>query len=206
MFGFHASHRLNSKGRIDVIRKNIIPTCLLVMAYVIVVIGIALGVTACGQDEGPFSPAGQETALSEATVTINGVQLLKAPAGLQLARLSTKEMGQSGGSIKVEGARLIVPSGALSTTTTITMANATDLWAYDFGPDGLIFDSSATLTIRITVDQLIEIGADPNDLRIAYATNGYSNDWQILGGSYDPVAEAISLPVDHFSRYSLCVE
>jgi len=186
-------------------RQNIIPKCLLAMAYIVVVIGIALGVAACGQDEGPFSPAGPGTALNEATVTINGVQLLKAPGGLRLASAST-QMDQSGGSVSIGGAWLTVPSGALSSDTTITMANSSDLWAYDFGPDGLQFNTSATLTVKITITELVQIGVDPNDLRIAYATNGFTNDWQILGGSYDAIAQEISLPVDHFSRYSLCIE
>jgi len=170
------------------------------------VVVVTLGLAACGQDSGPLAPTGQGPAVNPATVTINGVQLLKAPAGLRLSQSVTKEIDEDGGTIRVDGAWLTVPAGALDDDEDISMANASELWAYDFGPDGLTFESSATLTVKITISQLVEIGVDPMDLRIAYATNGFTNDWQILGGSYDAVAEEISLPVDHFSRYSLCVE
>ncbi len=206
MLVFTLATASTQEGGKDVMRQGIIKQCLLVTAYVIVAIGIVLGVVACGQDEGPFSPSGQDPGLNEATVTINGVKLLKAPGGLRLASSASAKMDQAGGTISIGDAWLTVPTGALSSGTTITMAHASDLWAYDFGPDGLQFNTSATLTVKITLTQLVEIGVDPYDLRIAYATNGFTNDWQILGGSYDPIAQEISLPVDHFSRYSLCIE
>lgn len=163
---------------------------------------VALSLAACESGSGPVA---FDEFDNSPTVTINGVQLLKAPGGLRLASASA-QMDQSGGTVSIGGAWLSVPSGALSGDTTITMANSSDLWAYDFGPDGLQFNTSATLTVKITVTELVQIGVDPMDLRIAYATNGFTNDWQILGGSYDAVKQEIELPVDHFSRYSLCVE
>ena len=153
-----------------------------------------------------MSPGVQGPIDNSATVTINGVELLKAPVGLRLASSASVQMDQSGGTVTVDGAWLTVPSGALSGSTTITMANGSDLWAYDFGPDGLTFGSSATLTVKITLAELNQLGVDPNALAVAYATNSNSNNWQILGGSYDPVKEEIDLPVDHFSAYALCVE
>lgn len=172
----------------------------------LMVVAVALGFVACGEDNGPVSPSVQGPIDNPATVTINGVELLKAPGGLRLASSASVQMDQSGGTVSVDGAWLTVPSGALSGSTTITMANASEVWAYNFGPDGLTFNSSATLTVKITVTELVEIGIDPNDLRIAYATNGLTNDWQILGGSYDVLKQEIKLPVDHFSIYSLCIE
>lgn len=169
------------------------------------VVAVALGLAACGQDSGPLAPTGHGTTPNPATVTINGVQLLKAPVGLRLARSTTVQMDKSGGSIKVDGARLIVPSGALNGSTTITMANASDVWAYDFGPDGLQFNTSTKLMIRITQAELQQLGIDTDTLAIAYAS-GSSDNWQILGGTYDPVREVITLSIDHFSRYALCVE
>ncbi len=172
----------------------------------LMVVAVALGFVACGEDNGPIAPGEQGPMVNPATVTINGVELLKAPGGLRLASSASVQMDQSGGTASVDGAWLTVPSGALSNSTTITMANTSDLWAYDFGPDGLTFNSPATLTVKITVTELVQIGVDPNDLRIAYATSGLTNDWQILGGSYDSVKQEIKLPVDHFSIYSLCIE
>lgn len=172
----------------------------------LMVVAVALGFVACGEDSGPMSPGVQGPIDNPATVTINGVELLKAPVGLRLASSASVQMDQSGGTVSVDGAWLSVPSGALSGGTTITMANGSDLWAYDFGPDGLTFNSSATLTVRITQAELQQLGIDTNALAVAYATSGSSNNWQILGGSYDSVKEEISLPVDHFSVYALCVE
>ncbi len=169
----------------------------------ILVAAVAFSLTACESGNGPVA---FEDIDNSPTVTINGVQLLKAPAGLRLASSASAQMDQSGGTINVDGAWLTVPSGALSSNTTITMANGSDLWAYDFGPEGLTFNSSATLTVKITVTELTQLGVDPNALAVAYATNGGSNNWQILGGSYDPIKQEIDLPVDHFSVYALCVE
>ncbi len=169
----------------------------------VLVAAVAFSLTACESGSGPVA---FEEIDNSPTVTINGVQLLKAPAGLRLAGSVSAQMDQSGGTVSIDGAWLTVPSGALSSSTTITMANGGDLWAYDFGPDGLTFNSSATLTVKITQAELTQLGVDPNALAVAYATNGGSNNWQILGGSYDPVKEEIDLPVDHFSVYALCVE
>ena len=172
----------------------------------LMVVAVAVGFVACGEDSGPMSPGVQGPIDNSATVTINGVELLKAPVGLRLASSASVQMDQSGGTVSVDGAWLTVPSGALSSSTTISMANGSDLWAYDFGPDGLTFNSSATLTVKITQAELQQMGIDTNALAVAYATSGSSNNWQILGGSYDSVREEISLPVDHFSVYALCVE
>lgn len=167
------------------------------------VAAVAFSLTACESRNGSLV---FEDFDNSPTVTINGVQLLKAPAGLRLASSASVQMDQSGGTIRVDGAWLAIPSGALSGNTTITMANGSDLWAYDLGPHGLTFNSSATLTVKITQAELTQLGVDPSALAVAYATNGNSNNWQILGGSYDPVEEEIDLPVDHFSVYALCVE
>lgn len=171
----------------------------------LMVVAVALGFAACGEDNGPMSPDAQGPIDNPATVTINGVELLKAPVGLRLSASVTKEIDEDGGTISVDGASLTIPAGALDDEEDISMANTGDVWAYDFGPDGLQFNSSATLKIKITQAELQQLGIDTDALAVAYAS-GSSNDWQILGGTYDPVAEEITLPVDHFSRYSLCVE
>ncbi len=245
-------------------RQSIIMKSLLVTAYMIVVIGIAVGVAACGQDEGPFSPSGQETALDDATVTIDGITFVKwtNAEGLVLSDDDSDddsdssddessdsdddsddgsndsdegsddsdddssdddgystcydecEVDSSGKRIKTSGASLTVPRGAINSAVRISMRRDDDsddgVWSYrtafEFGPAGLQFEQPATLTIEIAPHQLQSMGLDPERLRIAYVQGDDHDDWELLGGRYDPDTGSIAIEVWHFSRYALCIE
>jgi hypothetical protein len=222
VFDSHASHSLNLKGRIDVMRQNIIPTCLLIAAYAVVVIGIALGVAACGQDSGPLAPLGQDTVSSAPTVTINGVELLKAPdGGLALngngngnGKCSTyddRTINNNGGTLSVCDAELVIHHHSFPRVEQLWMQTGDTredgLWSYEFGPSGTQFENTpATMTVFVTAAELQAMGLDPDQLSIAYVTSPNHEDWQVIGVDYDWDSQSISAPVWHFSRYALCIE
>lgn len=172
----------------------------------LVIASMALGFAACESDDGPLAPVANDGP----TVMINGVELLQRPAGgLTLAESATVAIDEQGGGIKLSDARFWVPAKALGAPTKITMSHddsAYSLWAYDFGPSGLKFYRSATLTIYVTAMELKVMGIDPSRLRVAHASTSISKDWSIVGGVWDEKTQTISVPVDHFSRYALCLE
>ena len=192
---------------------------------------LAVLVAACGETTGPTAPstAGFGFEDSSSVVTVNGVRLLRSPGvpSSHLTLRTKKKVGQgsssqtstsfdrhlingTGGSVHVDGASLYVPRGALDETVHVTMEKGETredgLWSYEFGPHGLTFDKSATLTIEVRQSDLEALGIDPSRLSVAYVSHPDHADWQILGGEYDAEAETISVPIDHFSRYALCIE
>jgi hypothetical protein len=72
---------------------------------------------------------------------------------------------------------------------------------HDDEPSGLTFAPPARLTIE--VEDISDV--DPARLKIAGASSSH-DDWQVLGGTYDPDEGTVSIDVFHFSRYALCVE
>ena len=158
---------------------------------------LGLALIAC-QDSGPAAPG---EAQAPRTETINGVRLLTAPQGLQLAGTTTKTIGLLGGTIEMDGGRLSVPLGALLVPRQITMTGMIEgHYQYRFGPDGLQFLLPATLTIAADP---AELGILPQQLAVAVASDE-GNDWQVLGGVYNPVTGTISVQVHHFTQYALC--
>ncbi len=190
----------------------------------LLVVAVVAGLTACGQDDGPFAPIAQETAQNSATVTIDGVELLVAPgASEEIARFgrkvrtkkcstrARKNMTNNGGTLAVCGAQLTVHSGSFPRTEHLWMITGDTrddgLWSYEFGPHGIQFrHTPATLTIEVTPRQLKSMGIDPDRLSIAYVTGQGHGNWQVIGVDYDWDSQTISAPVWHFSRYALCVE
>jgi hypothetical protein len=156
-----------------------------------------LGLAACegGEPTGPLNGALR-------AATINGVTLPPAPpAGLQPAAIASRTIGPLGGSIEVDGGRLVVPPGALASPVEITMRGRLDgRYQYRFGPDGLQFAVPATLSIQV---DLAGIGVAPERLAIAVASDaGY--DWRIVGGIYDSMTGTVIAQVHHFTQYAIC--
>lgn len=189
----------------------------------LLVVAVALGFAACGQDTGPLAP-GQDIVPSSPTVTINGVELIKAPeGGLALNgngngggndRCSTydqRNVNNNGGTLSVCDAELVIHHHSFPTTDRLWMQTGDTredgLWSYEFGPSGTQFENTpATLTVFVTAAELQSMGLDPNRLSIAYVSSPDHQDWQIIGVDYDWDSQSISAPVWHFSRYALCIE
>jgi hypothetical protein len=158
-----------------------------------------LGLAACkgGEPTGPLSAGPPQG------VTINGVTLPSAPTsnGLRPAAIVSSTIGPLGGSIEVEGARLDVPAGALLLPVEITVRGKIDgLYQYRFSPNGLQFNVPATLSIQVDPGA-IEI--PPERLAIAVASDA-GDDWRILGGSFDPATDTVTVKVHHFTQYAIC--
>lgn len=166
------------------------------------VLALTLLVAGCQAGTGPTGvpERGPET------VTVNGVDLLVAPTGLKIAgRMVRQDIGPDGGSISVDGGRLLVPAGALSEAVSISMMGREDIqYKYRFGPDGLVFDATATLSISVDPEAL---GIDDTGrLKIAVASDT-EDDWAVIDDAHwDEATGTVVAPVEHFSVYGLCLD
>jgi hypothetical protein len=136
-------------------------------------------------------------------LTVNGLQR-KTPLAAPIT--VTKTIGWAGGylSIPEAGVSVVVPVGALSSPTEITMtARAGSLVAYDFAPHGVTFDRPLVFTqdVRMTNAGLL------STLKL-----GYYSDPSLLGSTTAVVSEIINgvlswltgtftAPIKHFSGY-----
>jgi hypothetical protein len=164
---------------------------------------VGLGLAACQDNPGPT--AGPEVAQIE-TTTIDGVALLNTPPGRRLtpAGLVVKIIGPEGGFIETDGGRLTIPAGALSIPVEIVeKGKEAPHYRYRFGPAGLQFAIPATLTIQI--DPTEHPGVDPATLRVA-GSDDLGLQWTKLGGTYDSATGTVSVPIEHFSQYALCLD
>ena len=103
-----------------------------------------------------------------------------------------------------DDARLTVADGSLSFPAVIDKKVDGDRFvSFRFGPDGLEFLPAAVLTISL--DKADLRGIDPQRLKVAVASDD-QDDWQVVGGTYDPITRTVTAPVVHFSRYALTVD
>lgn len=106
-------------------------------------------------------------------------------------------IGPEGGELTAPGARLVVPAGALSETVQLTVSieapDGTVSQVYDFGPDGLTFETPAQL--------FIDVADERADLAIAVWQD---DGWVALPPIAGP-AGAVGGEVEHFSRFGVIV-
>jgi hypothetical protein len=147
---------------------------------------------------------------------INTVTNLIAVQGLQrnvplLADISvSKTIGTAGGTLSIPGAgvTVVVPSGALSSNTVITMtARKGTLIAYDFAPHGITFAKPLVFTQKLagTNASLLNAGsiqlgyyADPSQLTLL---GGLVSE--LLGGNVNLLAWTYTGNIKHFSGYMM---
>lgn len=162
----------------------------------------AMGVLACQGNDSPISPGDE----APATVEINGVNLVTAAPGTMLAPAGGGVLvrAKEDATISSGDATLTVTAGSVPNGTKITMEPLNNGYIeFKFAPNGLQFNPSATLRISAAK---ANIGAlSKPQLRIAGASDD-QNDWTVIGGTYDPATDTVTVPISHFSRYALCVE
>ncbi|QNL22339.1 hypothetical protein HZR84_10430 [Hyphobacterium sp. CCMP332] len=115
-------------------------------------------------------------------------------------------IGSEGGVVSStdNSAILTIPAGALSDPTEITLNITTNHpsgnigLVYDFGPDGLEFNSSVTLSLEYMESDLGNV--DESDLSLA-VVNG--NDWSILNSNVDMDNNIVSASINHFSKFGI---
>ena len=139
--------------------------------------------------------------------------LIVVPAVQRKVPLATpitvsKTIGSAGGtlSIPAAGVTVVVPTGALSANTVITMtARSGSLVAYDFAPHGITFAKPLSFSQDLS-------GTNVGLLQRAFLKLAYYTDPSLLGKTVATVTELIggvlsgntfSAKINHFSGYIL---
>jgi hypothetical protein len=112
---------------------------------------------------------------------------------------SSASIGPSGGSIRSADGRLTlkVPAGALSAPATLSIAPIANTApgaigsAYEFEPDDVRFARPAQVVFAYSPDELIGTAAGA----LGMASQSGSSWYGILGGSVDPVARTLTVPI-----------
>lgn len=161
-----------------------------------------LGLAACEAGDIPIQPDDAAPSLK----TVNGVTFVPLKSGRTLSGAAVQRVqGKSGTTITLDDATLnVLPGSTSDPNVTITMEAVNDGYVtFKFGPNGLGFSPPAKLTISASKADLT--GISTTDLAIAGASDG-SDDWQVIGGTYDPVTNTVTVEIHHFSRYALCID
>lgn len=166
------------------------------------VFGLAvLGLVAC-EDQG-VTPLASEA--DSPTVVFDGGRHLLGfleeeeddAAEVELVKLAR------GATLTLDDVDLLVRPGSISPDIEITIEPLDEeIVGFKFGPNGLLFDPAATLII--SADKANLRGIDPSRLAIAGASDDV-DDWEVIGGVYDPLTNSVVVPILHFSRYAMCI-
>lgn len=129
--------------------------------------------------------------------TVQGALLSCLPMPYQMA---SSTIGSAGGTVQVGPHTLVIPRGALKRSTRITAEIPGDGYSsVRFGPEGLRFAKSASLTLSYAHCQGLGVLLPK---KIAYTTELLSI-LEILRSTDDVQARTVSAPLDHFSRYAV---
>jgi hypothetical protein len=117
-------------------------------------------------------------------------------------------VGSAGATVLADSGKVVleVPPGALTGTVGITVAAAPDArdvravtgTAHEFGPDGLVFASPATLTLAYDPGRLTS-GTREESLRLFLQLP--TGIVEVAGSVVDTAANVVRAPVSHFSTY-----
>jgi hypothetical protein len=174
----------------------------------------ALTLASCGGDQPtrpllrqspPEAPASDLLGGLTSLIGVNGLQRttpLAAPITV------TKVIGPEGGTLAIPqaGVTVVVPRGALVTTTTITMtARAGSLVAYDFAPHGVVFAKPLVFSQQLR-------GTNATLLSAPLLGLGYYRDpsllsksgglvSELLNGTVNTLSWTFTSTIPHFSGY-----
>jgi len=183
-----------------------------------ILLGVA-AVSSCSTDQPTASLPSQPAPVSASTHAPNATllgavtSLISVHGLLRTTPLAapitvTKDIGSAGGTLSIPeaGVTVVVPSGALAATTTITMtARAGSLVAYDFAPHGITFARPLVFTqqLRGTNASLLTaplLGlAYYQDASLLTATGGLVSE--LLGGATNLLTWTFTSTIPHFSGY-----
>ncbi|MEO8336349.1 MAG: hypothetical protein ABI664_15325 [bacterium] len=122
----------------------------------------------------------------------------------------TQTIGAAGGTLSIPsaGVTVVVPAGALSSSTVITMtARQGSLVAYDFAPHGIVFAKPLVFTQNLT-------GTNASLLSVPFIQLGYYSDpslltavggivSELLGGTVNLLSWKYTGQINHFSGYMI---
>jgi hypothetical protein len=159
----------------------------------------AAAITSCAPD-GPTAPAGalgsNAVAPSDAPALLSGLLACNP----QPYAITQQVVGPEGGTIRVGGHSLVIPSGALASPVLITAEAPSDYVAsVRFQPEGLHFARKALLTLDYSS---CPAGRLRLLKRIAY-TDDYLNILSYLLSWDNLLLMRVSGSLEHFSRYAV---
>jgi hypothetical protein len=165
-------------------------------ARLFVVVSLCLGLLSC--EQAPTSPPAPEVDASLIGAILRPTGLLKC-ADLPYAQ-STKTIGRDGGWISAGPHVLVVPPGALTEPTEITMTAPTGegVNAVNFQPAGLRFARPAALTMSYANCNLISRLLPK---RIAYTSSDLQQILYYLLSLDNIFTRRVTGRVEHFSDY-----
>jgi hypothetical protein len=107
----------------------------------------------------------------------------------------------TGGTLYLGEFKFYIPPGSLAKDTMISIAMTSDKYIQmDFGPDGTQFNPPATMTVTYATANLKNL--KPSNLSISWFDTT-KNQWINLGGSVNQSTMTVSVPVTHFTEYTL---
>lgn len=145
---------------------------------------------------------------SEETPTVQSTDPIITEVGTPTGEVSSKAIGATGGTLESADGKLtvIIPAGALESTTTITIqpiSNEGPLGlgsGYRLQPEGTIFSKAVKLNFHYS-DQLLD-GTLPDFLWIITQTD--NGGWNaLLKSSVDMGTRTVSVETNHFSDWAL---
>lgn len=124
---------------------------------------------------------------------------------MQIGDLAVSQMikANTGGTLYLGEFKFYVPPGALANDTMISITMTNDKYIQmDFGPDGTQFDPPAVMTVSYATANLQNF--KPSNLSISWFDTT-QNKWINIGGTVNQSTMTVSVPVTHFTEYSLSV-
>lgn len=161
---------------------------------------LATGLTSCSPLDGPTAPpSGQEVAQVQLPILgglLNGLLSCRA----QPYARTDKVIGPAGGTIRVGDHVLVIPSGALTRSVTITAESPSDQVAsVRFSPEGLQFRRAATVTLDYSSCPLGRLQLLKH---VAYTTDRLQI-LNLLLSRDNLLLMKVSADIEHFSRYAV---
>jgi hypothetical protein len=176
----------------------------------------AVALTSCGNEHptaplrleqaaAPESPSNDLLGTLTSLLSMKGLQRTTA---LSAPITVSKSIGTDGGTLAIPaaGVTVVIPKGALTKTTTITMtARAGTLVAYDFAPHGIVFAKPLVFTQSLKGTNASLLTA--LSLRLGYyadeslltKTGGLVTE--LLGGVVNTLSWTFTSSISHFSGY-----
>lgn len=183
-------------------------------AVLVGAVATALVISAC-TDAGVTAPAAPVAAAQSSSNLLGGLLGLQAiapitrntPLAQDVSWSFTVGSGGASSSNSAVGLTIHVPSGAVSSPTTITVtALQGNMVAYSFAPHGLQFARKVTLTQKLNgtsvANQLLPMLSGAyfaSDAPIL--SGGLALVTEVLSGLLNPLLKEFSFPIEHFSGY-----
>lgn len=189
--------------------RTIVASCLIAL----------LLVSGCG--EHPKAPLGSAPEATKSTTSLGkrttdpGINTISSGDSrveryniLNLALMQVEDLAVSqlvkastGGTLYFGEFKFYIPPGSLANDTIISIRMTSDKYIQmDFGPDGTQFNPPATMTATYATANLKN--KKPSSLSISWFDT-VTDQWIDLGGTVNQKTLTVSVPITHFTEYTL---